>query len=156
PDCGRPEVARERRSGPGLHAGGRREREEADRQGFATSRAGAARGQAHTLREDLRDHEGVPSGWLRESATAGHARQEDLTPVPGPRFPSARPVMARRLPEEEIVPDLPIIPMLDMSFQLLSFFILTFNPAPTEGQIAMTLPKEEGGSGVSMPSLADD
>jgi len=64
--------------------------------------------------------------------------------------------MARRLPDEEIVPDLPIIPMLDMSFQLLSFFILTFNPAPTEGQIAMTLPKEEGGPPVSMPNLTDD
>lgn len=54
-----------------------------------------------------------------------------------------------------VEPDLPITPMLDMSFQLLAFFIMTFKPAPTEGQLAMTLPKEEGG-GVSMPSLAED
>ena len=42
-------------------------------------------------------------------------------------------------------PDLPITPMLDMSFQLLAFFIMTFKPADTEGQIALTLPKDEGG-----------
>lgn len=35
--------------------------------------------------------------------------------------------------------ELPITPMLDMAFQLLTFFILTYRPAPTEGQIAMTL-----------------
>jgi biopolymer transport protein ExbD len=62
----------------------------------------------------------------------------------------------RRRPVTDFVePDLPITPMLDMSFQLLAFFIMTFKPAPTEGQIAMTLPKEEGG-GVTMPSPADD
>jgi biopolymer transport protein ExbD len=37
-------------------------------------------------------------------------------------------------------PDLPITPMLDMSFQLMAFFILTFRPVPTEGQLALTLP----------------
>ena len=31
--------------------------------------------------------------------------------------------------------------MLDMSFQLLSFFILTFHPMPTEGQLSINLPK---------------
>jgi len=36
---------------------------------------------------------------------------------------------------------LPITPMLDMSFQLLSFFILTFHPMPTEGQLSLNLPK---------------
>ena len=36
---------------------------------------------------------------------------------------------------------LPITPMLDMSFQLLSFFILTFHPMPTEGQLSINLPK---------------
>jgi biopolymer transport protein ExbD len=29
--------------------------------------------------------------------------------------------------------------MLDMAFQLLTFFILTYHPAPTEGQFAMNL-----------------
>jgi biopolymer transport protein ExbD len=54
-------------------------------------------------------------------------------------------------------PDLPITPMLDMSFQLLAFFIMTFKPAPTEGQIALTLPKEEGGpSSLVLPSVTDE
>lgn len=30
--------------------------------------------------------------------------------------------------------------MLDMAFQLLTFFILTFKPAPVEGQLAVNLP----------------
>jgi biopolymer transport protein ExbD len=30
--------------------------------------------------------------------------------------------------------------MLDMAFQLLTFFILTFRPAPVEGQISLRLP----------------
>jgi biopolymer transport protein ExbD len=61
----------------------------------------------------------------------------------------------RRQVTDYVEPDLPITPMLDMSFQLLAFFIMTFKPAPTEGQIAMTLPKEEGG-GVTMPSMGSD
>jgi biopolymer transport protein ExbD len=36
---------------------------------------------------------------------------------------------------------LPITPMLDMSFQLLSFFILTYRPMPTEGQLSINMPK---------------
>src|SRR3954467_5101865 len=35
--------------------------------------------------------------------------------------------------------EIPITPMLDMAFQLLTFFILTYRPAPTEGQFAMNL-----------------
>ena len=50
--------------------------------------------------------------------------------------------MARRRNEEKPVDiTLPITPMLDMSFQLLSFFILTFRPMPTEGQMSVMLPK---------------
>ena len=41
---------------------------------------------------------------------------------------------------DQVEPDLPIIPMLDMSFQLLAFFIMTFHPAPIEAQIALALP----------------
>jgi biopolymer transport protein ExbD len=51
---------------------------------------------------------------------------------------------------DRVEPDLPITPMLDMSFQLLAFFILTFKPSPTEGQIALALPKEEGGHGTAL------
>ena len=51
--------------------------------------------------------------------------------------------MSRRKKKKEPQIDitLPITPMLDMSFQLLSFFILTFKPMPTEGQMAINLPK---------------
>ncbi len=39
---------------------------------------------------------------------------------------------------------MPITPMLDMSFQLLSFFILTFRPMPTEGQRILVRYRFEG------------
>ncbi|WP_435006797.1 ExbD/TolR family protein [Tundrisphaera lichenicola] len=35
--------------------------------------------------------------------------------------------------------EIPITPMLDMAFQLLTFFILTYKPAPIEGQFSMNL-----------------
>jgi biopolymer transport protein ExbD len=47
----------------------------------------------------------------------------------------------KRREETPVDVTLPITPMLDMSFQLLSFFILTFHPMPTEGQLAINLPK---------------
>ncbi len=37
---------------------------------------------------------------------------------------------------------LPITPMLDMAFQLLAFFIMTYNPADLEGQLDLGLPQE--------------
>jgi biopolymer transport protein ExbD len=36
-------------------------------------------------------------------------------------------------------PTVQIAPMLDMAFQLLTFFILTYHPMPTEGQFVMNL-----------------
>jgi biopolymer transport protein ExbD len=36
-------------------------------------------------------------------------------------------------------PTVQIAPMLDMAFQLLTFFILTYHPTPTEGQFFMNL-----------------
>lgn len=47
----------------------------------------------------------------------------------------------RKQAEKAIDINVPITPMLDMSFQLLSFFILTFRPMPTEGQLSINLPK---------------
>ena len=44
--------------------------------------------------------------------------------------------------ESPIGINVPITPMLDMSFQLLSFFILTFRLMPTEGQLSINLPRE--------------
>lgn len=48
-------------------------------------------------------------------------------------------------------PDLPITPMLDMSFQLMAFFILTFRPVPTEGQLSLVLPD----MGIGAPSMTE-
>ncbi|MBX9622216.1 MAG: biopolymer transporter ExbD [Gemmataceae bacterium] len=61
----------------------------------------------------------------------------------------------RTKPGDLVDPDLPITPMLDMSFQLMAFFIFTFRPAPTEGQIVLALPKDDGG-GQGIPSPTDD
>jgi biopolymer transport protein ExbD len=37
-------------------------------------------------------------------------------------------------------PNLPITPMLDMAFQLLTFFIFTYNPSALEGQMELAMP----------------
>lgn len=55
-----------------------------------------------------------------------------------------------------VEPDLPITPMLDMTFQLLAFFITTFNPTPTEGHLDLALPKQEGGAATAPPSISID
>jgi biopolymer transport protein ExbD len=39
--------------------------------------------------------------------------------------------------------ELNLAAMLDMAFQLLTFFILTFRPAPVEGQISLRMPPPE-------------
>jgi len=65
-------------------------------------------------------------------------------------------VSKHRATTDFVEPDLPITPMLDMSFQLMAFFIFTFRPAPTEGQIAMSLPKQEGGESTSIPNPTDE
>jgi biopolymer transport protein ExbD len=36
-------------------------------------------------------------------------------------------------------PQVPVAPMLDMAFQLLTFFVLTYRAAPVEGQFVMNL-----------------
>ncbi|VTS03591.1 ExbD/TolR family protein [Tuwongella immobilis] len=52
--------------------------------------------------------------------------------------------------EEDVKVDLPITPMLDMAFQLMAFFIFTFKPQPTEGQISLFLPQLKGNESVQM------
>ena len=65
--------------------------------------------------------------------------------------------MRHRLPDTgRIDPDLPITPMLDMSFQLLAFFVMTFNPSPPEGHLDLALPKEAGGPTQTVPNLTLD
>lgn len=48
----------------------------------------------------------------------------------------------RRKAEAESKVILPITPMLDMTFQLLFFFIINFHPADLEGQMDMALPSD--------------
>jgi biopolymer transport protein ExbD len=48
--------------------------------------------------------------------------------------------MSQKKTDPGIEVALPIVPMLDMSFQLLFFFIITFNPGKLDGQMTMNLP----------------
>ncbi len=49
--------------------------------------------------------------------------------------------MRRRLkPDEDHGVEMPITPMLDMAFQLLMFFILTYHPSALEGHMDLSLP----------------
>ena len=48
-----------------------------------------------------------------------------------------------------VEPDLPITPMLDMSFQLLAYFLMTFSPTPTEGHLDVILPMQPGKADVT-------
>jgi biopolymer transport protein ExbD len=48
--------------------------------------------------------------------------------------------MRRRYQRPQAEVELNMASMLDMAFQLLTFFILTFRPAPIEGQISLRLP----------------
>ncbi len=49
--------------------------------------------------------------------------------------------------EEEV--SLNLAAMLDMAFQLLAFFILTFKPSPVEGQLSMNLPGPNVGAQIN-------
>src|SRR4029079_2665392 len=52
--------------------------------------------------------------------------------------------------------ELNLAAMLDMAFQLLAFFILTFQPAPVEGEISLRMPRPTAVSAVpGAPPLRD-
>ncbi len=55
------------------------------------------------------------------------------------RSPEGGSMRRRSLRQKVDGPNVPIAPMLDMAFQLLTFFVLTYHPAPQEGQFVMTL-----------------
>jgi biopolymer transport protein ExbD len=48
----------------------------------------------------------------------------------------------RRKTEAGPGPNLPVTPMLDMAFQLLAFFVMTYHPSDLEGQMELSLPSE--------------
>ncbi|OAI38626.1 hypothetical protein AYO40_06500 [Planctomycetaceae bacterium SCGC AG-212-D15] len=55
--------------------------------------------------------------------------------------------------------EVPVTPMLDMAFQLLTFFIFTYHPSAMEGQVEMALPpstEERWNGPVVERPLADD
>jgi biopolymer transport protein ExbD len=49
-------------------------------------------------------------------------------------------------------PTVPIAPMLDMAFQLLTFFVLTYRPLPSEGQFVMNLIPGQPATAISAES----
>jgi len=52
--------------------------------------------------------------------------------------------------------EIPVTPMLDMAFQLLTFFILTYRPAPSEGQFSMNLLPAQPATVVGKESPKDE
>jgi biopolymer transport protein ExbD len=46
----------------------------------------------------------------------------------------------RRNAEGGPEPNVPVTPMLDMAFQLLAFFVMTYHPSDLEGQMQLALP----------------
>jgi biopolymer transport protein ExbD len=60
----------------------------------------------------------------------------------------------RRRSQERV--ELNLAAMLDMAFQLLTFFILTFRPAPVEGQISLRMPPAQPVSPVQTEVQAGD
>jgi biopolymer transport protein ExbD len=52
--------------------------------------------------------------------------------------------------------ELNLAAMLDMAFQLLTFFILTFRPAPVEGQISLRMPPAQPVTPVKSAMQAGD
>lgn len=52
--------------------------------------------------------------------------------------------------------ELNLAAMLDMAFQLLTFFILTFKPAPVEGQVSLRLPPPQPVTNVGGQAQAGD
>jgi biopolymer transport protein ExbD len=63
--------------------------------------------------------------------------------------------------DPELKPSVPVTPMLDMAFQLLSFFLLTFHPdAQFEVEMDLALPQKESGKAADAmlvdPTAASD
>lgn len=61
--------------------------------------------------------------------------------------------MKRKSPEEV---ELNLAAMLDMAFQILTFFILTFKPAPVEGQIQLRMPPPQPLANPNAKQVAGD
>jgi biopolymer transport protein ExbD len=62
----------------------------------------------------------------------------------------------RRKPESGPEPNLPVTPMLDMAFQLLAFFVMTYHPSSFEGQMELSLPSEAITQAKSQAEVKED
>jgi biopolymer transport protein ExbD len=51
--------------------------------------------------------------------------------------------MRLRYTEAGPEPNVPVTPMLDMAFQLLAFFVMTYHPSDLEGQMQLALPSKD-------------
>lgn len=65
-----------------------------------------------------------------------------------------------RVTVPDIAAAMPIVPMLDLSFQILFFFMITFNPSKAEGKMTLNLPasgqaKAKDSSSVDLNSVPD-
>jgi biopolymer transport protein ExbD len=61
----------------------------------------------------------------------------------------------RRKTEAGPEPTLPVTPMLDMAFQLLAFFVMTYHPSDLEGQMELSLPSEQVSKAQSAADVKD-
>jgi biopolymer transport protein ExbD len=52
-------------------------------------------------------------------------------------------------------PNVPVAPMLDMAFQLLTFFVLTYRPAPAEVQFVMNLLPAQPATSITAEAPSD-
>src|SRR6186713_3046719 len=52
--------------------------------------------------------------------------------------------------------ELNLAAMLDMAFQLLAFFILTFKPAPVEGEVLLRMPPPQPITGTGTKRAGED
>ena len=66
-----------------------------------------------------------------------------------------RGVSERKKIQKSEEPQIPITPMLDMAFQLLTFFVLTYKPAPSEGQIIMNLLPAQPATAITAPAPSE-
>jgi biopolymer transport protein ExbD len=66
-----------------------------------------------------------------------------------------RGVSERKKIQKSEEPQIPITPMLDMAFQLLTFFVLTYRPAPSEGQIIMNLLPAQPSTAITAPAPSE-
>jgi biopolymer transport protein ExbD len=64
-------------------------------------------------------------------------------------------VQERKKVRKALPPDVPIAPMLDMAFQLLTFFVLTYHPMPSEGQFVMNLLPAQPATSITAEAPSD-